>query len=235
MNSALTTVISPNSVLVAHGAIAQAQEMEEDLRGAGYRSFLASSLERTMQVYHESHPALVVVDYHLNGGGGLRCCRALRDLGATIPLLLLMTQDILSVRIACLDSGADDYILQPPYQRETFLQRVRLYLNPAPALELDQLRFDDLTLNLLTRSAQRGDRPIDLTMKEYELLKFLMEHPREVLSREQILENVWGYDFVGESNVIEVYVRYLRLKVEEDGEKRLIHTVRGVGYVLRDA
>jgi DNA-binding response OmpR family regulator len=101
--------------------------------------------------------------------------------------------------------------------------------------EGEQLRFEGLVLDLATRSAMRNQRMIGLTMKEFELLKFLMEHPREVLTREQILENVWGYDFLGESNVIEVYIRYLRLKIEDEGEKRLIHTVRGVGYVLRQA
>ncbi|MFN7660934.1 MAG: winged helix-turn-helix domain-containing protein, partial [Dolichospermum sp.] len=99
----------------------------------------------------------------------------------------------------------------------------------------EQLRFGDLVLDIGTRRAIYNSKAIDLTMKEFELLKFLMEHPREVLSREQILENVWGYDFMGESNVIEVYVRYLRLKIEEEGQKRLIQTVRGVGYVLRES
>ena len=113
------------------------------------------------------------------------------------------------------------------------MKLVRLYLQ-TDALPNEQLRFGDLILDLTTRRAIRSERPIDLTMKEFELLKYLMEHPREVLTREQILENVWGYDFMGESNVIEVYIRYLRLKIEDDGEKRLIQTVRGVGYVLRE-
>jgi OmpR family response regulator NblR len=136
-------------------------------------------------------------------------------------------------RVACLQAGADDYFLKP-YRTDDFLKLVKLYLKTeAPSHE--QLRFGELLLDLATRRASRNARLIDLTMKEFELLKFLMEHPREVLTREQILENVWGYDFVGESNVIEVYVRYLRLKVEDEGEKRLIQTVRGVGYVLREA
>ncbi|MEB3213754.1 MAG: response regulator transcription factor, partial [Leptolyngbyaceae bacterium] len=101
--------------------------------------------------------------------------------------------------------------------------------------DVAQLRFGDLVLDLNSRQAMLHNRVIDLTMKEFELLKYLMEHPREVMTREQILENVWGYEFMGESNVIEVYVRYLRLKIEDEGSKRLIQTVRGVGYVLRDA
>ena len=110
---------------------------------------------------------------------------------------------------------------------------VRLYLKPDVDTS-EQLRFGDLILDLATRRAINNERVIDLTMKEFELLKYLMEHPREVLTREQILENVWGYDFMGESNVIEVYIRYLRLKIEDESQKRLIQTVRGVGYVLRE-
>jgi DNA-binding response OmpR family regulator len=144
-----------------------------------------------------------------------------------------MARETVDDRVACLESGADDYFLKP-YRTETFLQMVRLYLEPEAGVT-EQLRFGDLVLDLTTRRALRGGRVIDLTMKEFELLKYLMTHPREVLTREQILENVWGYDFMGESNVIEVYIRYLRLKVEDEGEKRLIQTVRGVGYVLREA
>ncbi|MGB3199776.1 MAG: response regulator transcription factor, partial [Nodosilinea sp.] len=111
---------------------------------------------------------------------------------------------------------------------------VQLYLHQTPG-ETEHLRFGDLMLDLENRHALRGDRITELTMKEFELLKYMMEHPREVLPREQILENVWGYDFVGESNVIEVYVRYLRLKIDGEDDKRLIQTVRGVGYVLRES
>jgi DNA-binding response OmpR family regulator len=150
-----------------------------------------------------------------------------------VPILLLMARDAVEDRVACLEAGADDYFLKP-YRTEEFLKLVRLYLQP-DAQSSEKLRFGDLVLDLATRRAMRNGRTIDLTMKEFELLKYLMEHPREVLAREQILENVWGYDFVGESNVIEVYIRYLRLKIEDEGEKRLIQTVRGVGYVLREA
>ena len=168
----------------------------------------------------------------MGGESGLSVCSHLRDLGSRIPVLILMAKDAIEDRIACLESGADDYCLKP-YRTESFLERVNLYLQPGTNTN-EQLRFGELVLDLATRRALRNSRTIDLTMKEYELLKYLMEHPREVLTREQILENVWGYDFLGESNVIEVYIRYLRLKIEDEGEKRLIQTVRGVGYVLRD-
>ena len=181
----------------------------------------------------ESTPALVIVDRLLGGESGLVLCQTLRGQGLKAPIVLLMAKDSLDDRVACLECGADDYFLKP-YRTDAFLKMVQLYLQSSPG-EADSLRFGDLVLDLENRHALRGDRLIELTMKEFELLKYLMEHPREVLPREQILENVWGYDFVGESNVIEVYVRYLRLKIDGEDDKRLIQTVRGVGYVLRES
>jgi two-component system, OmpR family, response regulator NblR len=164
----------------------------------------------------------------------LQLCQTLRHEGVRLPLILLLEQDHLEDRVACLTAGADDYWLKP-YRREDFLQFLQLYLQNTPTPKPDQqLKFENLSLDVTTRQVQRHGRAIELTMKEYDLLKYLMEHPRETLNREQILENVWGEDFDGESNVIEVYIRYLRLKIEEEGEKRLIHTVRGIGYVLRE-
>ena len=145
----------------------------------------------------------------------------------------MMARDTLDDRVACLEAGADDYFLKP-YRSDEFLKLVQMYLQPSEA-GAEQLRFGELMLDLTNRTASRNGRVIGLTMKEFELLKYLMEHPREVLAREQILENVWGYDFMGESNVIEVYIRYLRLKIDGKDDKRLIQTVRGVGYVLREA
>ena len=146
---------------------------------------------------------------------------------------MLMARDSFGDRVACLEAGADDYFLKP-YRPDNFMKLVRLYLKQ-DFDSSEQLRFGDLILDLATRRKINNGRAIDLTMKEFELLKYLMEHPREVLTREQILENVWGYDFMGESNVIEVYIRYLRLKIEDESQKRLIQTVRGVGYVLRES
>jgi OmpR family response regulator NblR len=169
----------------------------------------------------------------LAGESGISLCKHLRSEGNRTPMLVLMARDTIDDRVACLEAGADDYILKP-YRSEDFLKLIRLYLKP-DIDTTEQLRFGDLILDIATRRAIHNSRAIDLTMKEFELLKFLMEHPREVLTREQILENVWGYDFMGESNVIEVYIRYLRLKIEDEGRKRLIQTVRGVGYVLRES
>ncbi|MBD1834784.1 response regulator transcription factor [Cyanobacteria bacterium FACHB-472] len=209
------------------------QRVSLDLREAGYTTVVAPDSTSAFHQACELQPALVVVDRVLTGDSGLKLCTQLRNAGSRVPVLLLMARDTVEDRVACLESGADDYFLKP-YRTDAFLQLVRLYLQPEAGAN-EQLRFSDLVLDLATRRAMRNGRTIDLTMKEFELLKYMMSHPREVLTREQILENVWGYEFMGESNVIEVYIRYLRLKIEEEGEKRLIQTVRGVGYVLREA
>lgn len=219
-------------VLVVETDEALAQHVSSDLRESGYETAVANDAASGLRQVKEFQPALVVIDRMLAGESGLSLCSHLRAAGGRMPVLLLMARDTVEDRVACLQAGADDYFLKP-YRTDEFLKLIRLYLqSDAPSNE--QLRFGDLVLDLSTRRAVRHDRVIDLTMKEFELLKYLMEHPREVLTREQILENVWGYDFMGESNVIEVYIRYLRLKIEDEGEKRLIQTVRGVGYVLRE-
>jgi two-component system, OmpR family, response regulator NblR len=210
-----------------------AQHVMLDLKESGYEAVVAHDANTGLHQAHALQPALIVVDRLLAGESGLKLCNHLRSTGARVPVLMLMARDSVDDRVACLEAGADDYFLKP-YRTEEFLKLVRLYLQP-DTHGTEQLRFGELVLDLATRRALRNGRAIELTMKEFELLKYLMEHPREVLTREQILENVWGYDFLGESNVIEVYIRYLRLKIEDEGGKRLIQTVRGVGYVLREA
>ncbi|MBT9313564.1 response regulator transcription factor NblR [Leptothoe kymatousa] len=209
-----------------------AHNVSNDLRESGYIPLVATTIDAGMEEVRNRQPALIVVNRMLAGESGLDLCQQLRSQGDRTPMLLLMARDNLDDRVACIESGADDYFLKP-YRSEEFLALVSAYLQPSEN-GVEQLVFGELTLNVTNRQAMRGSRMIDLTMKEFELLKYLMEHPREVLTREQILENVWGYNFMGESNVIEVYIRYLRLKIDADGEKRLIQTVRGVGYVLRD-
>jgi DNA-binding response OmpR family regulator len=148
-------------------------------------------------------------------------------------VILLTARDEVNDRVAGLDAGADDYLVKP-FSIEELLARVRAHLRRTQEVDLDVLQFEDLSLNRRTREVFRGKRAIELTAKEFDLLDYLLSHPRQVYTRDQILERVWGYDFGGDSNIIEVYVRYLRLKLEENNEKRLIHTVRGVGYVLRE-
>ncbi len=230
--SSSTSDRSPCVLLIEPDEIL-AQNVAADLKESGYEAVVAYDANSGLHQAYALQPALIVVDRMLAGESGLRLCHHLRNSGSRVPVLLLMARDTVDDRVACLEAGADDYFLKP-YRTEEFLKLIRLYLQP-DTHGTEQLRFGELTLDLGTRRALRHNRVIELTMKEFELLKYLMEHPREVLTREQILENVWGYDFLGESNVIEVYIRYLRLKIEEEGEKRLIQTVRGVGYVLREA
>lgn len=220
-------------VLLVETDEALANHVSLDLKESGYEILVAPDAATGLRQATEHQPSLIVVDRMLSGESGLWFCNRLRSLGNRVPVLMLMARDTVDDRVACLEAGADDYFLKP-YRSEEFLRLVRLYLQP-DTQGSEKLRFGDLVLDLTTRRALRNGRTIDLTMKEFDLLKYLMEHPREVLTREQILENVWGYDFVGESNVIEVYIRYLRLKIEDEGEKRLIQTVRGVGYVLRES
>ncbi|XWK91274.1 MAG: response regulator transcription factor [Phormidium sp.] len=230
----MNTITINNSpcVLVIETDEALAQSVSLDLKESGYEPVVAHDANTGMLQAIERQPALIVVDRMLAGDSGLGVCKNLRRAGSRAPVLLMMARDSVDDRVACLEAGADDYFLKP-YRSETFLKLVRLYLQP-DNYSSEQLRFCDLVLDLATRRALRNGRIIDLTMKEYDLLKYLMEHPREVLTREQILENVWGDNFMGESNVIEVYIRYLRLKIEQENERRLIQTVRGVGYVLRE-
>jgi DNA-binding response OmpR family regulator len=169
----------------------------------------------------------------LPGLSGLEICRRLRSTGNKVPVILLTARDEVSDRVAGLDAGADDYVVKP-FSIEELLARIRAHLRRTQETEDDILQFEDLSLNHLTHEVYRDKRAIELTAKEFDLLEYLLSNPRQVFTKDQILENVWGYDFMGDSNIIEVYIRYLRLKLEEKGEKRLIQTVRGVGYALRE-
>lgn len=204
-----------------------------DLREAGYRPLILPSIERAFPEVESLQPAMIILDRQLAAEAGVAFCRQLRSQGSRVYIILLIPQETLEERLACLEAGADDYFLKP-YNSQNFLKLIRFYLQPVETVA-EKLRFGDLVLDLATRRLAYKTKNIDLTMKEFELLRYLMIHPKEVLSRDQILENVWGGDFQGESNVIEVYIRYLRLKMEAGGQKRLIHTVRGVGYVLRES
>ena len=222
-----------NCILLVKTDEAFTQRASLDLREAGYATVLAPDTSKGLYQVDVLQPAMVVLDRTLTGDSGLKFCQQIRSTGNRVPLLMLVERDTVEDRIMCLEAGADDYLLKP-YHPEKFLQLVHLYLKP-PVTVTEQLRFGELVLDLATRCVLRNGQTIDLTMKEFELLKYLMSHPQEILSREQIMENVWGYDFRGESNVIEVYIRYLRLKIEDEKHKRLIQTVRGIGYVLRES
>ena len=210
-----------------------AKFIEMELGYEGYEVTVANDGLSGLMAARDSEPDLVLLDWMMPGLSGVEVCRRLRSTGFKEPVILLTAKDDVSDRVAGLDAGADDYIVKP-FSIEELLARVRAHLRRNQPQEVDTLQFQDLTLNRKTREVKRGGRSIELTAKEFDLLEYLISHPRQVLTRDRILEEVWGYDFMGDSNIIEVYIRYLRLKLEAESEKRLIQTVRGVGYVLKD-
>jgi two-component system response regulator MprA len=209
------------------------QFLQRGLTYEGYRVVTAADGASGLALARSEVPELVILDWMLPGLDGLEVCRRLRAAGPT-PILMLTARESVSDRVLGLDAGADDYLVKP-FEFDELVARVRALLRRARPEAADLLTFGDLRLDTGTHQAYRGDRPIELTAKEYELLDLFLRHPRQVLTREVIFDRVWGYDFGGESNIIEVYVRYLRQKTEAGGEPRLLHTVRGVGYVLRES
>lgn len=198
----------------------------------GYRVDTAVDGESGLTQARDHHPDLVILDWMLPGMDGLEVCQRLRA-GGSIPVLMLTAKDTLQDRVQGLDAGADDYMVKP-FELDELLARIRALLRRTQPERVPLLTFADLSLDTSTRQASRRGRTISLTAKEYDLLELFMRHPRQVLTREMIFDRVWGYDFGGESNVLDVYIRYLRQKLEIEDEQRLIHTVRGVGYVLRE-
>ncbi|WP_041550475.1 response regulator transcription factor [Chamaesiphon minutus] len=220
-------------ILLVEDEVKLARFIELELGSEGYRVSVAHDGMSGLALVRESEPDLAILDWMLPGLTGVELCRRMRSTGIKIPVILLTARDEVGDRVTGLDAGADDYLVKP-FSIEELLARIRAHLRRTQETDEDLLQFEDLTLNRRTREVHRGQRSIDLTAKEFDLLQYLMSHPRQVFTRDQILENIWGYDFLGDSNIIEVYVRYLRLKLEQDNEKRLIHTARGVGYSLRE-
>lgn len=221
-------------ILLVEDEVKLARFVELELTSEGYRVSVANDGMTGLTLARESLPDLAILDWMLPGLSGVELCRRLRTTGSKIPIILLTAKDEISDRVAGLDAGANDYVVKP-FSIEELLARIRAHLRRTEEdkQDADILQFEDLSLNRRTREIFRVKRNIELTAKEFDLLEYLMSNPRQVFTREQILEKVWGYDFVGDSNVIEVYIRYLRLKLEQNNEQRLIHTVRGVGYALR--
>lgn len=220
-------------ILLVEDEVKLARFIELELDSDGYQVSVAHDGMSGLSLAREVTPDMAILDWMLPGLTGLELCRRLRATGNKIPILLLTARDEVSDRVLGLDAGADDYLVKP-FSIEELLARIRAHLRRTEEGDSEVLRFEDLSLNPLTREVYRGQRRIELTAKEFDLLEYLISHPRQVYTRDQILEKVWGYDFMGDSNIIEVYIRYLRLKLEEQGEKRLIYTVRGVGYALRE-
>ncbi|WP_027092764.1 response regulator transcription factor [Cohnella thermotolerans] len=208
--------------------------LRRSLAFEGYEVTTAPNGQEGLRILQGRHADLVVLDVMMPQLDGWEVCRRLRTAGIHSPVLMLTAKDDVQDRVKGLDMGADDYLVKP-FALEELMARVRALLRrrPEQTEESNQLRFEDLLLDVDAREAIRGDRRIELTAKEFDLLHLFMQNPKRVLSRDQIMERIWGYDYSGESNVLEVYVAMLRQKLEEHGGRRLIQTVRGAGYVLK--
>jgi len=200
----------------------------------GYEVTTAHDGAEGLRMLSQREADLIVLDVMMPRLDGWEVCRRLREAGISAPVLMLTAKDDVQDRVKGLDLGADDYLVKP-FALEELMARIRALLRRRTdqAQEDTVLRFEDLTLDVAAHEAYRGGRRIELTAKEFDLLLLFMKNPRRVLSRDQIMEKIWGYDYSGESNVLEVYVAMLRQKLEEGGAKRLIQTVRGAGYVLK--
>jgi len=224
-------------VLVVDDDRSVRDSLRRSLEFNGYSVSLASDGAEALASIAGAVPDALVIDVMMPRLDGIETTRALRTAGNDLPILVLTARDSVGDRVEGLDAGADDYLTKP-FALEELLARLRALLRrvqaPGDDVDSEVLTFSDLTLNVATREVRRAGRPIDLTRTEFALLEMFMRRPRRVLDRSFILEEVWGYDFPTTANSLEVYVGYLRRKTEAEGERRLIHTVRGVGYVLKE-
>jgi len=218
-------------VLVVDDEPAVRSALDRALRMDGYEISLAADGQAALDELAAQRPDAVVLDDGLPGLDGLELCRRLRATGDRTPVLMLSARDSVDDRVAGLDAGADDLLVKP-FALKELLARLRALLRRTGG-HADELAYGDVRMNVTAHEVVRGARRIELTRTEFALLRLFLEHPEQVLTRSQIFERVWGYDFGATSNTLGVYVGYLRRKLEEPGEPRLLHTVRGVGYVLR--
>jgi two-component system, OmpR family, response regulator MprA len=221
-------------VLIVDDEPAVVDALDRALVQEGYAVASAGDGRAALERVARARPDAVILDVSMPQMSGLEVCRRMRANGDRTPVLMLTARDQVTDRVAGLDAGADDYLVKP-FALEELLARLRALLRRTTPEDEGVLRFADLTLDSSTYEARRGDRVIETTRTEYLLLELLMRHPRQVLTRATIFERVWGYDFGYASNSLDVYIGYLRRKTEADGEPRLIHTKRGIGYVLRES
>ena len=220
-------------ILVVDDDPAVSGALQRALRLDGYEVTLAADGPQALEELAIRPPDAMILDIGLPTIDGLDVCRRMRAAGDDTPVLMLTARDAVQDRVGGLDAGADDYLVKP-FALAELLARLRALLRRRPEDPGELLTFSDLSLDPVTRDARRGDRTFTLTRIEFDLLELLLRHPRQVLTRELILDRVWGYTFDSGTNSLAVYVGYLRRKTEEGGEPRLIHTARGVGYVLRE-
>ncbi|MCM3341702.1 response regulator transcription factor [Paenibacillus sp. MER TA 81-3] len=226
-------------ILIIEDEVKIARVIKLELEYEGYTADIEHSGTEGLRKYNEQQWDLVLLDVMLPGLNGLEVLRRIRAAEDMTPVILLTARDSVPDKVSGLDMGANDYITKP-FQIEELLARIRACLRTRQQLQQGNdgneglLEIADLALDEKSRTVTRHLVPIELTAREFDLLKFLMMHANQVLNREQILSNVWGYDFVGDTNVVDVYIRYLRKKMDYDYTPPLIHTVRGVGYVLKE-
>jgi two-component system, OmpR family, response regulator MprA len=218
-------------VLVVEDDDEIAQVLQRSLRLEGYEVRIAADGEQALAVHAEYVPDVVILDLGLPKLDGIDVARRVRG-SDDVPILMLTARDAVEARVEGLDSGADDYLVKP-FERQELLARLRALLRRRPPRGSASLVVGDLSLNPDTHEVMRGDRRVELTQREFELLEYLMRNERIVVPRQRLLEEVWGYDPFATTNTIEVFVSNLRRKLESDGESRLLHTIRGAGYVLR--
>ncbi|MCO1593891.1 response regulator transcription factor [Micromonospora sp. RHAY321] len=226
-------------ILVVDDEAAVRDALSRLLRFEGYEVCLAADGASGLAEVRDRKPDAVILDVAMPGQDGLSVCRALRGDGNLVPVLMLTARESVGDRVAGLDAGADDYLVKP-FASQELLARIRALLRRSVSAGSDVardagpwLRFEDMSLHPLTREVRRGSRDIQLTRTEFAILEVFLRHPRQVLTRALLLEHVWGYDFGVASNSLDVYIGYLRRKLEYEGEPRLLQTVRGVGYALR--
>ncbi|GAU64724.1 putative two-component response regulator [Streptomyces sp. NBRC 110611] len=230
----------PARILIVDDEPAVREALQRSLAFEGYRTAQAVDGLDAVEKVASYDPELIVLDVLMPRMDGLTAARRLRSNGVTVPILMLTARDTVGDRVTGLDAGADDYLVKP-FELDELLARIRALLRRssyaaaagAQPEDGETLSFADLRMDLTTREVTRGSRRVELTRTEFTLLEMFLAHPRQVLTREQILKAVWGFDFEPTSNSLDVYVMYLRRKTEAGGEPRLVHTVRGVGYVLR--
>ncbi|MFG2073194.1 response regulator transcription factor [Nonomuraea maritima] len=226
-------------LLVVDDEPALREALQSSLEFEGYKVGTAADGHQALEALAAESYDAVLLDVMMPRLDGLTACRRLRSAGNNVPVLMLTARDAVGDRVSGLDAGADDYLVKP-FELDELLARVRALLRRGAlsatggARPGDTLAYADLSMDQATREVTRGDRRLDLTRTEYLLMELFLSHPRQVLTRDQILSEVWGFDFEPTSNSLDVYVMYLRRKTEAGGEPRVIHTVRGVGYVLRD-
>ncbi|MCZ4099443.1 response regulator transcription factor [Streptomyces sp. So13.3] len=230
---------APARILIVDDEPAVREALQRSLAFEGYDTAIAADGMAALDQVDGYRPDAIILDVLMPRMDGLTTARRLRATGVTVPILMLTARDTVGDRVTGLDAGADDYLVKP-FELDELLARLRALLRrssyaaaAAAADEDNALTFADLRMDTSTREVTRAGRPVELTRTEYTLLEMFLAHPRQVLTREQILKSVWGFDFEPSSNSLDVYVMYLRRKTEIDGLPRLVHTVRGVGYALR--